>query len=132
MPELAVQSNVNEVLGKVADSAAKAMLRAANVARNQILQNISGARHGNVYYVPGTQTKYTASAPGEYPAVATGRLRGDIKYVQEGDAVLIGSTLDYALALEKKPPSAGGREWLRPSLEQAKPDMLKAIGEQWL
>lgn len=126
-----IQSNVAACTAAISDSLQKALLRAANVARNQIVQNLSGGRSGIQYKVPGTQTYYTASAPGEYPAVATGRLRSDVQYKQDGDGVVIGSTLEYGLHLEKKDPQHGGREWLRPSLEKARPDMLKAIGERW-
>jgi hypothetical protein len=38
-----------------------------------------GPRTGEQYYVPGTRTLYTASAPGEHPAVREGVLRDSWK-----------------------------------------------------
>jgi hypothetical protein len=125
------QSNVAECTRAMNEGAVKALLAACNVGRNQVVQNISGARSGIVYLVPGTKTAYTASAPGEYPAVATGRLRGDVKTLIEGDIGYVGTELDYGLYLEKKDPQHGGREWLRPSLEQAKPDIIAELNKRW-
>lgn len=49
---------------------------AANEMRNAALEVLRGQRHGRRYKVPGTQkTYYTASAPGEPPAVRTGIFR---------------------------------------------------------
>ena len=48
---------------------------AANELRNAELQVLRGQRNGRVYTVPGTKSKYQASAPGEPPAVRTGIFR---------------------------------------------------------
>jgi hypothetical protein len=112
-----------------------AMAKACHAARNQIVKNLSGKRSGIVYLVPGTESHYTASAAGEYPAVATGLLKQTILtgYSVEGEDVvgIVGTTLDYGLYLEKKSPWHGGREWLRPSLTEATPAILAALGDPW-
>jgi hypothetical protein len=74
---------------------------------------------------------YTASAPGEYPAVATGNLKEQVYTKVVGGQAYVGTDVEYGLALEKKPGNRGGREWLRPSLEQAKPKMLAELGKKW-
>ena len=49
--------------------------RAANELRNSALMVLRGQRGGRRYRVPGTKRHYTASAPGEPPAVRTGAFR---------------------------------------------------------
>ena len=110
----------------------KELLAAAYAGRNQVVKNLTGMRTGKRYRVPGKNTWYTASAPGESPAVRTGDLRGSYRaqMLKPGEAA-VGSDKDYALPLEKKPPSEGGREHLRPSLEQARPKMLAELSKRW-
>ena len=50
----------------------------ARSIRNEIQDTMeeAPARTGHVYLVPGTKTKYTASAPGEPPAIREGRYLG--------------------------------------------------------
>ena len=122
MPAVAVALDIAE---------RKAISAACDVGRNQVVKNISGSRSGIRYKVPGTSVMYTASAPGEYPAVQLGDLKGSVRFVIKGGDGYIGSDSDHALPLEKKPPSKGGREWLRPSLNQAKPGMLVKINQRW-
>lgn len=50
-------------------------VRVANELRNAELETIRGQGHGRRYRVPGTRVYYTASAPGEVPAVRTGAFR---------------------------------------------------------
>lgn len=49
--------------------------RVANELRNASLGVLRGQRGGRRYRVPGTRSYYTASAPGEPPAVRTGAFR---------------------------------------------------------
>jgi hypothetical protein len=125
------QSNVPAVIGAISEGALKALRAAADIGRNATLVNLSGTRTGIVYFVPGTQVQYTASAPGEYPAVATGNLKQSVKIIQEGDGFLVGTDVEYGLFLEKKDPLHGGREWLRPSLEGVRKEMEAAVGTRW-
>lgn len=48
---------------------------ATNELRNSAMLVLRGARGGRTYRVPGTKRHYTASAPGEVPAVRTGAFR---------------------------------------------------------
>jgi len=129
------QNKIAEALSGIDASAKAAMTKACYAARSQILKNLSGTRSGITYKVPGTDTTYTASAPGEYPAVATGHLKQTITMAlaTEGGALvgLIGTPLDYGLYLEKKGPQHGGREWLRPSFVQAHSAIMAALGDPW-
>lgn len=125
------QSNMPAVVGAINEGALKALRAAADIGRNATLVNLSGTRTGIVYFVPGTQVQYTASAPGEYPAIATGNLRQSVKIIQEGEGFLVGTEVDYGLFLEKKDSLHGGREWLRPSLEGVRKEMEAAVGTRW-
>lgn len=125
------QSNVTACVAAMTQGAMNGLRAAADIGRNTVLTNLSGARKGVQYKVPGTQTMYTASAPGEYPAVATGNLRQSVKAIQEGEAWLIGTDVEYGLFLEKKDPLHGGREWLRPSLESVRQEMQDEVGK-WI
>ena len=50
--------------------------RVSNEIRNSVVTTIRGQGHGRRYKVPGTmKAHYTASAPGEVPAVRTGAYR---------------------------------------------------------
>jgi len=131
MPEKMFISNLPAVTIAVNAASLKALIAAADEGRNQTVQNLSGARSGVQYRVPGTQRYYTASAPGEYPAVRLGDLKGSIDRKVVKDEVQVGTTKEHGLILEKKDPSKGGREWLRPSLEQAKPAMLVKLAKRW-
>lgn len=68
-----------EVIENVTDSIKQEMERrsylAANELRNASQLVLRGQRSGRRYRVPGTKRHYTASAPGEPPAVRTGHFR---------------------------------------------------------
>lgn len=66
--------------------------RASNELRNAALDVLKGQRSGRRYRVPGTKQFYTASAPGEPPAVRTGTFRLGWKpqsYVENGGNTVI-------------------------------------------
>lgn len=130
MPEMFV-SYLPVVTVAITAASKKALIAAADVGRNQVIKNLTGSRSGIRYKVPGTQVYYTASAPGEYPASRLGDLLGSVERKVVGGDVQIGTAKAHGLILEKKDPSKGGREWLRPSLNQAKPAMLAKLAERW-
>ncbi len=137
MPDALVQfvSNFQKVSAEIDKAAVKQMTAACNEARNQVLQNLSGSRTGRRYRVPGTSRYYTASSPGQYPAVQIGDLKGSIRYVVVGKGTevdgYLGTDKFHGLILEKKAPSKGGREWLRPSLVKAQPKINSILSQRW-
>lgn len=110
----------------------KRMIKAVNIARNETLKTLSGNRSGRTYKVPGTQRTYTASAPGEAPAQATGELRQSVKISVdiEGAEIIgkVGTDLPYAPCLEYGTKKMAARPWLRPSLEKSEPEIKRALG----
>ena len=70
---------VADLTREAMDDAEMAIFEAGTVVSNRIKTRLTGQRTGRVYRVPGTETAtYTASAPGESPAVLTGALRNAI------------------------------------------------------
>ena len=131
------QNKMAEALAGIDASAKKAMTKACYAARSQILKNLSGTRTGIVYKVPGTNREYTASAPGEYPAIRLGDLRQRVTLAlaTEGGALvgIVGTPLLYGAYLEdpKKTRGRDAREWLGPSLVQARSAIMAALGDPW-
>jgi HK97 gp10 family phage protein len=78
---------------------------------------------------------YTASSPGEPPAVATGQLRQSIKtsIEQVGLNIIgyIGSGIVYAPCLEFGTKKMSPRPWLKPSFEKSEPKLKDILGGTW-
>jgi hypothetical protein len=66
---------INTTLKGVEKEVASRAYRASNELRNASLYVLRGQRSGRSYRVPHTRRYYTASAPGESPAVRTGIFR---------------------------------------------------------
>lgn len=144
-------SNLPAVTIVINAASEKALHAAADIGRNQWAKNLTGSRSGKVYRLRPNKTVaggrarfesgersattkhayYTASRPGEYPAVQWGDLMGSIRIKPKGDAFLIGTDIEHGLILEKKNPSKGGRPHAKPSLDQAKPAMIAKLNQRW-
>jgi len=112
-------NNLNKVMAKINSKAKEQMVDAVNEVKNTTLETLSGSRSGSQYFVPGTKTLYTASKPGEPPAVATGRLRQSISTKVEGDTGIVGTDIEYGKELEYGTSKVAARPWLRISFEKA-------------
>lgn len=99
-----------------------AQQRAALVAqelRNEIVEQLSQPGRGREYR-RGNVT-HRASAPGDPPAVDTGRLRGSIGVQRIGDGhYRVGTNVDYAPLLEFGRRNQKARPFLRPALEKVR------------
>ena len=128
--EIVFEERIDEAIKKIADHAEGRMLEAVNEVRNATLETLSGSRSGRIYKVPGTGVEYTASAPGEPPAVQLGDLRKSVKggIEKEGKDVIgfVGSELPKASMLEMGTSKMLPRPWLRPSFEKSV-DKVKSI-----
>lgn len=67
--------SVDEIRKSIKHQMESRAYRVANEIRNSALDVLRGKRSGRRYRVPGTKAYYTASAPGEPPAVRTGAFR---------------------------------------------------------
>ena len=115
--------------------AQKRIFKATQYVRGQVLETLSGERSGREYTVPGTSVKYTASAPGQPPAVATSELRESIDYLitdnkreVEGH---VGTPLDKGLMLEGGTINIKPRPWLRPTFERSRDEIKRILTERW-
>lgn len=119
-----------KVMGPEIEKALKReLVIAGKIVESQAIQLMtSGSKTGRQYLVPGTKRKYTASAPGEHPAVATGNLVKNViserTATQKGAGfkVDVGTNVKYGAILEKT-----GRPWLEPAFEITKKENLRAI-----
>ena len=91
-------------------------------ARHAIL---SGPRSGRAYRLRGRD--HRASAPGEPPASITGRLAQSLEVIDDGDALLVASEVDYALYLERGTATMAPRPFLGPAAEAAEAGFAAAV-----
>ncbi len=134
--EIKITDNISQVKGTISEVAKNRMMEAVNTVRNTTLETLSGTRSGRQYYVPGTHKVYTASAPGEPPAVATGRLRQSVKgsvETENGTLVgYVGTDLEYGKELEYGRYNMEPRPWLRPSFERSEQEVKEIFSREWL
>ena len=72
---MAVQAAGERICESIKTQMQSRAVRVANEMRNAELKILRGSGGGRSYRVPGTRVYYTASAPGEVPAVRTGTFR---------------------------------------------------------
>ena len=70
-----IKPEIDKIVDQINYEAKSRAFRAANELRNSALTVLRGKRSGRVYKRPFSKSKYTASAPGEPPAMRTGNLR---------------------------------------------------------
>lgn len=139
-------SIIKKAAEKCGDEAAQKVIskstRITNVLRNNALQVLSGTRSGRLYKRPGTTERkesnyYRASAPGEPPAVRTGKLRQAwnpyVKVEGSGlNATLtagIESGVPYAEYLEKGTSKMAPRPYVDRIKEKAAPEIERILNE---
>lgn len=100
------ESNLDRADAMLDNLAARRVFAAGNIFRNAVLMKLTGARKGRTYKVPGTKRTYTASAPGEPPALRIGALRQSVKMLMiraldGGYASVVGTDKLYGKALDQ-------------------------------
>jgi len=128
------------VYERVAAEAYARSYRASGAIRNAALHVLRGQRSGRTYRVPFTRRRYTASAPGEPPALRTGALRGswlprprsertpDATRVYPG----VHTVVPYARFLQEGTPRIRPRPYVGPVLEKAWPQIRRIYREPYL
>lgn len=134
--EAAVQNRIKEAVRDANTKAKSCAVRASNHLRNAALNVLRGQRSGRRYKKPHTKTYYTASAPGEPPAVRTGMLRMSWGMKAEGDGkgnYTAGIYTDVPYAEDLDTGTPGGKIKPRPYkdkiIEEAKPKVLSVFSE---
>lgn len=128
----------DEVLAELRPRAEAAVADAAMHLHGTVRETLSRRGTGRVYRRGKRGRTHQASAPGEPPAVDTGRLRNSIAMkgpTWEGDAVTgeVGTNVEYAARLEFGGTDSRGvriaaRPYMRPALEQAAPAIERRLG----
>jgi HK97 gp10 family phage protein len=154
--EVRFSSNLPQVQAALTRLLRERMTKACRHLANRTKVALTGKRTGRRYIIPGLKTitarelrlgrqlttkergrrKYTASAPGEAPAVLFGHLRNSIKYrvVSDGANVfgIVGSTLEKAPWLEFGTSKMAPRPFLQPTYQREKGTIKGILGEKWV
>lgn len=100
---------------------------------NHIKQGMRQAKSGEQYRIPGANRTYTASAPGEYPAIRTGQLRSGIRFKLQNDsdgiAVHMGTNVAHGVILEDE--GDGIRPWLSKGLDEYDQRLKSVLEGNW-
>ncbi len=108
---------------EIAKLADREVGRQALAVHKEVRQSMRGTKSGRRYRIPGTNREYTASAPGETPAVRTGNYRDSIVVGKIGDQhYRVGTPEDRAAALEFGNERMEARPHFRKALEKVKGD----------
>lgn len=128
-------SHLNEVLDKIDETTAKRMTKAVMAVQEEAFRLTAGPGKGRMYFIPGTRTKYRASAPFDPPAPRTGILHKTIKWELQGEGAeiegLVGSDQKYAPALEYGTATMLPRPWLRPAFEKSEETVKRIFVDRW-
>lgn len=133
--KIELKRNLNKVIGALDNIAGQRMTEACLHVQNKTKEKLSGKRTGRVYRIPGTNRTYTASAPGEPPAVMTGQLRSSIKYRIVGELQVlrgeVGSELKKAVELEFGTKKIKPRPFLLPTFQEELPKIKEILSRKW-
>lgn len=122
------QSNRKQIMKMMDAGARKKAARINNLVRNEINNQMAGPKTGREYKIPGTNSTYIASAPGEYPAVRTAQLRSGIftEVVSNASGVwaILGTDVEHAVYLE-----GGLRPFISITYENLRPQIEDILSE---
>lgn len=128
-------SNLKAVKGELRKKSLQKAFTAANEIKSNWVKKLSNTGKGRVYKIPGTNVTYTASSPGDPPAVMLGNLKNSlqIKIFEEGGNVgyQIGSDLLTALWMEKGTSNILPRPSLEPAKNESLPTIKKIMEDRW-
>jgi hypothetical protein len=117
-----VENHLPKLTKQLEQQIEQRMRKAVYRVHRQLTGILSGSRSGKVYRVPGTRRTYTASAPGQAPAVRLGDLRTSYRPVVEGkgwnSVGKVGTPMDYGAFLEHGTSRMSKRPHLRPAFDQ--------------
>ncbi len=114
-----IESKVNEINAKITLGMKSRGYRAANELRNASQQVLRGKRSGRRYRVPGTRRMYTASAPGEPPAIRTGTFRNSWQAKTESSGTI--GNMSVRSYIESSVRTDNGKYSLGKILEEGSP-----------
>ena len=134
--EIKLDLHTDKVIKAIGAAATTRMHKAVIAVRNETLDTLRGPRSGRTYYVPGTRRTYTASSPGQPPAVATSDLLNSIETTVKGEGSeiigTVGTKLPYGKMLEFGTRNMAPRPWLKPTLDKSISMIKEIFSGKWL
>lgn len=135
-----IKPEIDKLVDQINFEAKSRAFRAANELRNSALTVLRGQRSGRVYKRPFSNNKYTASAPGEPPAVRSGDLRRSWRQKTASESTGKGLTVKpaittdvkYAPWLDEGTDRMAPRPFEDPIIEDAKPKIKAIYSEPYL
>lgn len=135
-----IKPEIDKLVDQINFEAKSRAFRAANELRNSALTVLRGQRSGRVYKRPFSSSKYTASAPGEPPAVRSGDLRRRWRQKTASESTGKGLTVKpaittdvkYAPWLDEGTDRMAPRPFEDPIIEDAKPKIKAIYSEPYL
>lgn len=135
-----IKPEIDKLVDQINFEAKSRAFRAANELRNSALTVLRGQRSGRVYKRPFSSNKYTASAPGEPPAVRSGDLRRSWRQKTASESTGKGLTVKpaittdvkYAPWLDEGTDRMAPRPFEDPIIEDAKPKIKAIYSEPYL
>ncbi len=97
-----IKPEIDKIVDQINHEAKSRAFRAANELRNAALNVLRGQRSGRVYKRPFSSSRYTASAPGEPPAVRSGDLRRSWRQKTASESTGKGLTVKPAITTDVK------------------------------
>lgn len=142
-----VTTSISDIAGKAVEEIKHEMERrsylAANELRNASQMVLRGQRNGRKYRVPNTRVYYTASAPGEPPAVRTGVFRmswqpsayvsSNVYVSRVSSDVKVGTNRKYLLGdiLENGTRRMAPRPHQQEIVDKATPEIIKIYSRNY-
>ena len=122
-------SNVPQVTEQFLRGCQANLLAATMVLHGEVVKTLAGSRSGRTYKIPGSKGEYTASKPGEAPAVRLGALRNRYTFrtIENGLVGEVGNPLPYALMLEKGTRKMAPRPHLSTALKKKRGEIQKIL-----
>ena len=124
---------VDKKITQIGNEMKQRATKGARALKNAELRVLRGQRSGMTYKKAYKKTSYTASAPGEPPAVRTGKLRSSFRDVSKTYDNPFGGAADVTIAIETDTHYAGYLEngtnkmAARPYVEKIKQEALPEI-----
>jgi hypothetical protein len=129
----------DELTGLIDVSVKKRMNAAMEAVRKEAFELLSHLGTGRRYRVPGTKnTYYTASSPGQPPAVATNDLKNSLKDMEainvsdDGTVGEVGTTIDYGAMLQFGTRNILPRPWLDVAFLNKLAEIEAIFSQDWM
>ncbi|MCK9597501.1 MAG: hypothetical protein M0R06_00595 [Sphaerochaeta sp.] len=124
-----------ELIQKIDDTIPKRMEAAVREVQREAITLLSQQGTGRQYKVPGTKsTYYTASSPGQPPAVATGDLKKSVDVDVSGDGLMgeVGTEEEHGMMLQFGTRNILARPWLDVAFNNCIYQIVGIFSQDWM